>query len=655
MHISGLMKPIIFFFIIISVGVVHAQKNSEVSNVPFKAKGDSINGVASYEFNVIKKDTIFDGRFTYIKVSDDFSFDKDLQAVSLEGFFKKGKKNKLWTYSDKRLSPADTFIIDEYSLKFPANGEEVQVLGFFDESQAVDNWQVFRHILVNGVSRDTIHTVNATFNAGLIIGDFRADNNGAVISGGFNKQGVLDGEWVVARDNWMDKRIYENGFLVEHTLRLDDDLYTISHMVLNQLDTNVEQSTLHFVEYNREILSFSQKIDNKLPDDVQKIIEEKTQSASVFSEQSLKALTHNGEMDIWNALPGSQTVYTGFIRVNDYPLTDSELEKINSIHKHNNEISRRLKQFFAQPQIELGKYGSEDFAFYHAVLMTYQNIKPQLDVIDEALQSEALIHFNRDSILTDLMPAITLQQEIVFEFNDDTLKRVFDFPKYKKTDLSSVNSISNLFDGVYSDVDDLINKSDALIKRLEKQTALSKFEKRLIKKRDTAVSLFENKLGDKTYNDFHQKFSDDVGQFLENRLKEYARLELEKKEDSIDYFLACFDNVLHLYDELADVPRKLNRLDDLYTSTTFNLHTMTDMDERVKERLYIAFERDIFPEILVQLQENLDCQTIEKNIERISFVYTRMVEIREEDTRDKERALRRASDFESKWNIILVD
>lgn len=655
MHISGLMKPIIFFFIIISVGVVHAQKNSEVSNVPFKAKGDSINGVASYEFNVIKKDTIFDGRFTYIKVSDDLSFDKDLQAVSLEGFFKKGKKNKLWTYSDKRLSPADTFIIDEYSLKFPANGEEVQVLGFFDESQAVDNWQVFRHILVNGVSRDTIHTVNATFNAGLIIGDFRADNNGAVISGGFNKQGVLDGEWVVARDNWMDKRIYENGFLVEHTLRLDDDLYTISHMVLNQLDTNVEQSTLHFVEYNREILSFSQKIDNKLSDDVQKIIEEKTQSASVFSAQSLKALTHNGEMDIWNALPGSQTVYTGFIRVNDFPLTDSELKKINSIHKHNNEISRRLKQFFAQPQIELGKYGSEDFAFYHAVLMTYQNIKPQLDVIDEALQSEALIHFNRDSILTDLMPAITLQQEIVFEFNDDTLKRVFDFPKYKKTDLSSVNSISNLFDGVYSDVDDLINKSDALIKRLEKQTALSKFEKRLIKKRDTAVSLFENKLGDKTYNDFHQKFSDDVGQFLENRLKEYARLELEKKEDSIDYFLACFDNVLHLYDELADVPRKLNRLDDLYTSTTFNLHTMTDMDERVKERLYIAFERDIFPEILVQLQENLDCQTIEKNIERISFVYTRMVEIREEDTRDKERALRRASDFESKWNIILVD
>jgi hypothetical protein len=81
---------------------------------------------------------------------------------------------------------------------------------------------------------------------------------------------------------------------------------------------------------------------------------------------------------------------------------------------------------------------------------------------------------------------------------------------------------------------------------------------------------------------------------------------------------------------------------------------MVDMDERVKERVYTAFENYLLPYLLKQIKENISCSKIQKNGENIQTLYDRMLAIRDEDTRDQERALRREKDVDVILQILNV-
>lgn len=654
--LRGLIKHATLLMLFLSVGL-YAQKEGSVADVPFTLKGDTVSGKASYEFTISKKDTVINGSFSFIKVLEKSSLKNGVNAVSFEGTFEKGQKNDAWTFSNKQLFPGETFVIDDYSVKFPANGEEFLIHGNFDRSRANKEWKVIRHRLTFGAPSDTTHMSRAAFSGGHISGAFRAQINGVDINGSFNSKGELDGRWTVIHkeEEWKDERVYNNGFLMHHTVTKDDEEYAIKHIGLRDHDTATDQSALSYVAYNRDIFAFSQMLDSTLSDSLQKRIRKDAFKASELCAQSLQSFTHLDSFDVWGSLPGKNSIQTGVITVNNYPLSEQERENIDLINQKNDTLRSEIKRFFRQPQIELGKHGSEEFAFYHAVLGEYKKRLSLLDSINKNLQKEALTHFHRDSILRFIVPSVDFPPNVVFEFNESQTKKDHAFPKGIAPYKCNIDSIHRFFKSALDDVRNSVQKTDDMIRRLEKQTALSEYEETLVDKRDSAVALFQEKKDSKRYNDFHAQFEPAVTSLLENRFKEYARLELEEREDSIDYYLRCFDEVIELYDALADLPRKLNRVDDLYIKTTWNPHTMTDMDERVKERLYNAYENDVFPELIERAINGLSCASIREDIKRIDTLYRRMVAMREEDTRDREKAMRRASDYESKWAIICED
>jgi hypothetical protein len=65
------------------------------------------------------------------------------------------------------------------------------------------------------------------------------------------------------------------------------------------------------------------------------------------------------------------------------------------------------------------------------------------------------------------------------------------------------------------------------------------------------------------------------------------------------------------------------------------------MDERVKERVYRAYENILLPKLLQQIQNFDNCANFDKYNQNFKNLYRSMILIRDRDTKEAERLLRR--------------
>jgi hypothetical protein len=99
--------------------------------------------------------------------------------------------------------------------------------------------------------------------------------------------------------------------------------------------------------------------------------------------------------------------------------------------------------------------------------------------------------------------------------------------------------------------------------------------------------------------------------------------------------------ILNFYTILNKIPTKLERIDELYKRVVFNPYTFTDMEERVKEKVYLYFEQVILPQIILDINQNMSCDNFYEKVENIDKLYRQMVLLREKDTKDLERLIKK--------------
>jgi hypothetical protein len=80
---------------------------------------------------------------------------------------------------------------------------------------------------------------------------------------------------------------------------------------------------------------------------------------------------------------------------------------------------------------------------------------------------------------------------------------------------------------------------------------------------------------------------------------------------------------------------------------------MVDMSERIKENIYVAFEKYLFPSLLSDLRNNISCDAYSENLQYLEKIYNRMVELSDQDTSIIEKELKRERDLEEIKRILL--
>lgn len=613
---------------------------------------DTLHGTARFEYYLDEGDTIRNGPFSF----ESMQFNEEDESLAIgtnySGRYAENAKDGSWVFRHKKIRPTAKPEIQGFELVSRVTGEEYLVEAAFQEGRAHGNWRVIHHLITDGKSTDTLSQCRVEYANGLPIGKIKGKTGDTEFVGNYNKDGQPDGDWVISqtlKDGSILKEIrqYDNGIFKNHSFSLLNETFEITHVGLDYNESDDEQ--WEDVKLDADVLKIIQsthfEIDSpgkvSLPNDLA------GDGSTALIHQSnrilhdlLSAFSGPGQQDIWQPLGGSEELSKGKLRLRVFPMSDKEKELIAETVSMRDDALNIIEAFFKDPQVDINLHSTENMNFFGEVFWIYQKNLRELGQLTGLFAIPAAKYVDRETLFYHLKPTLKYPDTIVYDFQDEILSRPFNAPNVDDS-VSAVDFLHGHTSQIQQEVVRIEEEVSEILRKYQKQSRISDQEERLVEKRDSIIRLFKNQFSREDYNSYHMDISDRVVNNTRSWFQQYAELSIEKKLNRIDDLLACFNEVINLYHQLSKVPIRLSNIQDLYTRTVWNPYTYTDMNERIKERLYRAYENVVLPAIWNDLLNNLECGEISNKGKNYERIYQRMMELREQDTKEIEKALRR--------------
>jgi len=622
---------------------------------------DSTRGKANYQYTLSRKDTLKNGRFEFFYSQ----FDTTSEAIfskKFTGYFKENKKDKAWTYSQKELIQSPEKQIKDYEIVRTASGTEFMVNAFFNGGKATGQWNVSHHTIVNSKPQDTLLHIQLSFLEGRPTGALTALNKSALLKGSFEGKGRPHGSWVMQHKGLgmpvLEFRTYDEGVLKEHFFMVEQERVEVVHLGLDMTPDGENESWETFTvgqDYFKIIsfakAGFEKKKNINLSDATLELL---LSNSDMLFQQALTRFGKNQDLNYWQLVEGSQPIVYPIFKVRKFPFKPEEKKQIETVISKIKKIDALLERFFEQPELEINKYGFKDLSQFFAKLVLHKNELENWLLLSNKIENPSFEYVDRSEVFKSILPEINYPEKVIYLFKDQEIEEPFSFSSQNSITFTSWQDVLSFLQNKEKKIQELITGSNKILDQVKRQTELSVLEKDLVKARDTVLVLYNNNSEREDYNDFHKRLAPKVRDFVNEKFKEYASLSLEEKNSSIYFYIECFEDLQLVYEKSSDFPRKINRLDELYTRTTFNPYLMSNMDERVKSRVYEAYEKYLLPYLLEKLETNLDCKENLNRTRTIEMLYSRMLELREQDTKQMERDLRRVKDPEEIIKIFNI-
>lgn len=611
-----------------------SQKNIEY-NGEFKLFNEF--GNAKYYYTIQKPDTLKNKDFYFEK---NFISQDSLQTVNkliYKGFYNNGIKSKTWTFNFLKLHQSGTpFVNSDVHIAYPSNGTIYTINAEFNNGEPNGKWVVWSSEIKNSEVKDTIFNVSAQLKGGKIINLFEAKDINTKVLFKVNEAGLLSGDYWFTDDYKKNKeyRLYEDGVLKEHWVE-ENQKKQILISQNNNLDTLFYQT----IPLDSMYLIYSKflSITNVLKNNMY----EKVFTNNLKVNSYLKSLNQFNNYDLWVDGASAKPILYPLIKLPVYPLTENEKKSILNIFSNYNQTQKLLNGFLNNTNIDYYHHISRDIAKAESILTELEKIHFILNPVVNFINSPVLHFFNRSSTLKSLLPSITFNKNIQYEFNDTIQKLNFNFYAFSSYYRNELEHLDVFFKKLKDSVENISKKVEPIIKKLDGQTQLSSKENQLLLLNDSISWLFSSKNTLKTYNSYHQIFEVNMVNFSKSILKKYVNLELEGKIENLDEYLNCLNEIISFYNVLSKLPSDLKRLDELYTRIVFNPYTITDMEERVKDKVFSYFELVVLPEVFKEFNMNQDCNSFYIKVANLEKLYRQMVVLRDRDTKDLERLIRK--------------
>lgn len=615
---------------------------------------DTLVGEASFDFILSQRDTLFHRSFLFTSSKPDTVEQGVVFGKEFEGKYNRGTKNGKWVFRSKTFKPTEKPYINGYEIANRVNGKEYFIEGNFDDGKAQGKWQVVEHTIQNSEPRDTLFFTRTSYQNGKIFGTVEGTSNGISFKGKVNRDELLDGEWeffhTVEGETIREVRVYNAGIFTNHFFEVDGQKLMIKHIGFDStMDEDDDSEVWEEIAVSTKYFSIIYNTNFGIEAENGDAITISNDSTNHFIKRSnhtlrdaLFAFANYEEKKIWEILPGSEPFESARLKVRKFPFSKEEKKTIENTEKLLAKSSEIINGYYNDPQVDVGKHAYRDVMFFYEVIGIYKYHTKKLDEIVALFLNPAFEYINREEIYPHIIPDMDYPDSIRYEFQDSSYVERFDFPEPLDKENCNLEVVYKHLDKIHADLVEIEKKANKKLEKYKKQTKLKEQEDRLVRKRDTIYELFSNEKELEDFNDFHKRYSRQVRDLTEDEFRSYASLTLEEKVENIDNLLSCFNDIINLYKGLADLPRKRKRLDDRYTREVWSPVTLTNMEERIKERLYVAYDEYLFPALLNELENNLSCDKIKAKTENIELMYKRMVALREQDTKDLERQLRRA-------------
>lgn len=647
--VSGILScTFLIALISISTSLTFAQR---VYEGPHQLTSN-LSGTAIFQFEKVGNDTIYNGEFSFFSAERTGENDEILTGRNYFGIFKQGKKDGNWTYEFKRFETEATPVLRGYDIVKPGTGEDRFISGTFRDGIAHGPWKVLHQKISRGEASDSLLSARAQLSNGQFSGRIYGVFPEVKVNGAFDVNGMLHDTWKIQHvlDDGIkleEFRVYQNGKFIKHYFELLGQQFEVLHSGFdttedeNEVWEDIPVSPTYFNLIYHSTTDVVSSAAIAVPEELEG---DKAKDFISITNDYLKSLLFSFSQDngtgVWDELPGSEPIATGMLRlrVYDYPEEDlKKLRKARDLYKNSQKI---IQAFFKDTQIDISRHSYEEINYFYKVMAQYDYSSRQLGEVAKMLTHDAFKYVDREVVYEKIAPEIEYPDSVQYEFKDEVYTRHFDFPEIAKIN----GHAAYLHDHLSVIHMDLIQIEEQIGKTLEqykKQSQLAELEKSLVEKRDSVAALYKNQFNRADFNEYHQRLSTQIIELVEHEFRSYANEKLEVKLSLIDAKLECISSALKVYEMQTKIPTRIDQIDELYTRTVWSPYTMTYMDERLKERVYRAYETVLIPLVLDDMENNISCETLLVKQKNMVKLYQKMLNIREQDTRDIERELRR--------------
>ncbi len=656
-HINSILI-IVIILLFINPSLSYTQTTQQYSGS--YSINNSLTGKANIEFYLNGKDTIYNGIFNFSAVQN--VNENTYKSTSIIGKYKNNEKHDSWQFSHKTITPQTTLFVDDYKLTQKVDGDETIIQSNFYNGNPDGEWIVSNHKIKNSVPTDTSFYARTHFLNGLNVKNLFITTPALKINGKINNKEFLDGVWQINHltennSEIIEQRIYDNGVLKQHFFLFGNEKITL----YNQENTteNFKEVTVdvHFLNINL-LTNLTHYTSEKVADASKEKITEHIKNANSLIQKAYKAFINNNDLAIWDAIRGSKNFNLPKIQLQHFALSKEEKQYLNNIAQLINANQQLLKDFFDDSQIEISRHAHEDLNKYVEIFSIYNYHHQKLTTLKQLANNNSFEYLNREKILPLIYPNIVFPDSISYEFKDSKKTVLHQFPKNLLPKDATLKLIYQHLKNCNEDIKSITQKTEKITLKYKKIAALKDKEEELVEKRDKIIFLFENKNDSALFTTYHQNVAPKVIQYTQQQFKHYSALAIDDKTTKIDTMITCFNNIIQLYHSLSTLPKKIERIDELYTKITWNPFTYTDMEERVKERVYKAYENDLLPFVVQHINSSINCEHIISATNNFNLLYEKMVALREVDTKELEKQLKRTKKiediivlFEIKFNL----
>lgn len=614
-------------------------------------------GSANYSYFIDKSKRIYQGPFYFNSSKTDSSESNLVNGIEISGFYKDGLKNDSWTVSKMQLqNDGDGIAIREpkYAIINTTSGMDIRVQAMFDNGEANGKWSAGNFEIDKGVVVDTLFFAEANFAKNQFVGALISKRKKDEIKGLFDDNGFFNGVWVFTNQNGLirEERVYSEGVLVDHTIRKNGIEYHLEHVGLDYSAVS-DTFDLSIVEMNKDYFDILVQTNMKDASSKGSMLSVKEsndiiRSSNEFLKKSLTSFSEDGEIDFWGDTDGSSKLFLPKLKVKKFPFSMKEKEIITNALLKLDESEKVIKDYMSDPQVEISRNAYQDVALFYEIFKISEVELNKIKNIFKSLNTPAYEFINREDVFKSLLMHINYPKVVSYEYAGNKVEDSVAFPLNRSINSLSIESLYEHVLQLNSFIGQKQQKIQPIVERNRKQAQIADKEALLVAYKDSISVMYTNQHTLEDFNYYHQLFGDDIIKVTERRFAKYGSKPVNERIEKVDEVLACFDYLKSdMFDELIALNKKIDRLEEVYTRTVWNPFTFTDMDEIVKERVYDAYKDILLPFLITDFENSLACENVEQKMKNFDLLCIKMRELREQDTKDLERSLRRVSNPQS--------
>lgn len=611
-------------------------------------------GEARFAYRMAGQDTVMEGAFQWQSSDLEDLRRRSFTYWQLQGRMKKDLPTQDWSLRRGLYKPEGQGNLQERTFVLPLSGEEWLARGAWSKGQARDEWSVLDLRIDSSAVSDTLLQSVFHFAEGQATGSFHLESTGAHWQGQISSQARPVDTW-----RWKGERKGEDG-------RLD---WVFDQGELQQLlyyapseaspDTLYQRPPPSQGEDEFRSLAMNQRFFTWL-----RIMNEAQQGESASSSFGPLA----GDSAAWDAAGQAWELWkrglAAYERVDSlmaalaevkinirpqaqvryYALDEGQEQMLADLRDSRNRIDSLQNAILQNAQVKLQGLSHPGVAWYRKGVDTLRrHFGGKLDSLGNYLRLNLLEYLppaSRARLLK--VPREDLSLRWSSRPQGAWHQRSWSQSIERKNDATPLGRLSDYARALEKA---LLRMNDSIQHRLQQKAraqALVQLEDSLMQRwedyRGVLDSLQLQAQPPVQEKELWQAFL----RYGRQELEQYSALEdYEQQRQEAQRLLKCLDHAEAWARAIAQLPSKMAQIENVYTRQVWNPYTYTDMEEQVKERLYLAYRKILIPYYLERARESQDCNTMERYQGELTRLHERMLDLREERTDRLERKIKR--------------